>query len=235
MEKKKEKDRLPQKQDGNHIKAILSGAIQAMFSKAGIIVGCIILFLIFYGGIRLGKFLYGTDLTGSETQITEHLLRQQLEQTGELATVKYFYTDMGQFENSLQLGNTNIPFTKKSFIISYDGVIKAGINMDQIKMDLDGKTLRITLPKATILSHEVDQDSVTVYDERHSIFNGLDTKDVIEFQKNQKAAMEERAIENGLLKEAQDNAKKRLKELYGTILHIGEQEDNPYTLEILDE
>ena len=37
----------------------------------------------------------------------------------------YYYTNMGRFENQVDFYGWKVPFTTKSFIVSYDGVIKA--------------------------------------------------------------------------------------------------------------
>jgi len=222
------------KQRRGSVKDIGAMFMQGFLGKTGRILAVIAVVFIFWGGIRIGRLLYGSHLTGSETQITEQVLYQQLEQIGELATVKYFYTDMGKYENSLQLGSADIPLTRKSFIISYDGVIKAGINMDKVAIELDGRTVRITLPQAEILSHEVDDDSVTVYDEKSSIFNGLSVEDVLAFQEEQKEKMEERAVANGILADARENAQMRLRLMYETVLGVGKEEPGAegYVVEI---
>lgn len=206
--------------------------LQGIYRKLGVILLIVIALVVFFGGLRLGKMIYGTSLTNEKVQVTDTLLYQQLQQENELATVKYFYTNMGKYENSLQVGNANIPFTKKSFIIAYDGVIKAGIDMDKVKIGVEGKKITIVLPEAEILSHETDMDSVQVYDEKNSIFNGLSTEDVTNFQKEQKAVMEERAIGSGMLEEAQRNAEKSLRSLYEAFLGREGYEDG-YTLEII--
>jgi hypothetical protein len=168
-----------------------------------------------------------------KTEITETLLYQQLEQENELSTVKYFYTDMGKYENSIQVGDTNVPFTKKSFIISYDGTIKAGIDMDEVNITLNEKEIIISIPEAQILSHEVDEDSIQVYDEKNSIFNGLSTEDVSNFRKERKEAMEQRAVEAGILEEAGENAKKSLQALYRIFLENDAYEEG-YTIVFTD-
>lgn len=216
------------KKDG----VVSSFLFQGLYRKVAVIIIIIVIALCFWGGIRLGKMLYGRSITEQKTQITDTLLYQQLAQENELSTVRYFYTDMGKYENSIQVGDTNIPFTKKSFIISYDGIIKAGIDMDKVTLHLDGKKIMITIPKAEILSHEIEEDSVQVYDEKYSIFNGLSAEDVMNFQQQQKQEIEQRAISNGILKEAEENAKKSLQVLYNAFLSNDQYEDG-YTLEFV--
>ncbi len=134
------------------------------------------------------------------------VLQSRLTDIAELATVSYYYTNMGQFENSNDFYGVKLPFTTKRFILSYDGVIKAGIDLGQAVISLEGKELVVHLPAATILSHEIDPDSVEVFDEKTSIFNPLRVKEFTQFQADQQDAMEEKAVNNGILAEAREKA-----------------------------
>lgn len=188
--------------------------------------------------LLIAAFFYGRKLGGAEAAalvqekktVTEDVLHQQLEAIGELNTVKYYYTNMGKYEKNLSLSGQNIPFTKTSFIITYDGVIKAGVELGGIQFAVKDKTVTITLPEPVILSHEVNEDSVQVFDEKNSIFNGLTTADVTEFQSQQKKIMEEKALANGILTEAEENAKDALTSLYRVFLASEDYEEG-YILE----
>ena len=63
------------------------------------------------------------------------------------------------------------------------------------------------LPEAKIISHEIDEDSIEVFDETRNIFNQIKITDYTNFSKDQKAKVESEAIANGLLTEAMDKAK----------------------------
>ena len=65
----------------------------------------------------------------------------------------------------------------KTFIITYNGSIKAGIDLKQAKISIDNDQLNITLPAAKILSHEIDEKSIEVYDESSNIFNQISIND----------------------------------------------------------
>ena len=78
---------------------------------------------------------------------------------------------MAQFESSNDFYGVKIPFTTKSFILTYDGTVKAGVDLDGAEVSVSGTTVTITLPEAEILSHEIDEDSMEVFDEKTSIFN----------------------------------------------------------------
>lgn len=193
----------------------------------------ILLVMAFIYGRRLGK-TEANALIEERKLITEDVLKQQMEGIGELNTAKYYYTNMGRYENTLQFNGQNIPFTQKSFIISYDGTIKAGVELKSIGIELADKKIRMKIPEASILSHDVDMKSVTVFDEKNSIFNGLSTEDVTLFLQDQQERMEERAVASGLLEEARMNTKDCLNTLFQVLLQSEEYADG-YILEFIME
>ena len=159
-------------------------------------------------------------------QIDAVVLQNQLTEIRELATVTYAYTNMAQFESSNDFYGMKVPFTTKSFILTYDGTIKAGVDLDGAEVDVSGTAVTITLPEARILSHGIDEDSVEVFDEKTSIFNPFTVEDFTSFQADQKAAMEERALSRGLLEEARRKAVSSVEQLLSAAL------PDPYTVEI---
>lgn len=140
---------------------------------------------------------------------------EEIQGIGELATVEYLFTDAAIFTDSKQIGNWNIPFTQKSFTIKWDGIIKAGIQIEQIAIHIDQANALITiaLPASQILSYEVDTESVEVLNEKNNIFNKITIEDKIELDIATEKAMIERAIQSGLLEDAQENAEKLITKL----------------------
>ena len=63
------------------------------------------------------------------------------------------------------------------------------------------------MPKARILSHQIDKDSIETLDQKDGLFNPVKVEDVRTFDSVSQDAMEERAIENGILDKAFENAK----------------------------
>ena len=104
-------------------------------------------------------------------------VENQLQQISQLATVRYSYTNMGQFENSNEFYGIKLPFTTKSFIVAYDGTIIAGVDLTQAKVSVTDQKVTISLPAPQILSHEVDPNSLEVFDETRSIFNPITIQD----------------------------------------------------------
>lgn len=147
-----------------------------------------------------------------EPEITSTLIFNKLINVRELTTLKYYYTNMGQFENQNTFYGYKVPFTSKKFIVSYDGVIHAGVDLEKMDVKLKGKSIEIKIPPAKILSHEIYEDSLKVFDERESIFNRIDIEDYNNFSKDQKKEVEAKAIKRDLLKEADQEAKKAIEE-----------------------
>lgn len=161
--------------------------------------------------ILLLAFWLGTLWSGREQQptITSDLLGQQLRSVQELVSVEYHYTNMGKFENQLDFYGWKVPFTTKGFLVSYDGVIKAGVDLSGAEVDVDEvrKAVTITLPESKILSHEIPEDSLQVFDETRNIFNPITIEDYTGFTRDQKAEVEQKAIDEGLLTDAAEKAR----------------------------
>lgn len=157
------------------------------------------------------------------TKMTSDLLSQQIQSISELATVEYSYTNMGKFENQATFYGWNVPFTTKSFIISYDGKIKAGIDMSQVEVKINNKKIIVNVPQAKILSHEIDEKSIEVFDETHNIFNQISITDYNQFALDQKVNMENKVLEKGLIQEAQDKAQSSIQTFIQSSNHLSEE------------
>ena len=136
------------------------------------------------------------------------VIYEELKGIAELATVEYLFTDAARYTDSQQLGDWNIPFTEKSFTLKWDGVIKAGIQMDQIVIDVNEgkKVITVTLPAAQILSYEVDNENIEILDEKNNVFNPISVEDKVKLDVATENEMKDRAIRQGLLEQAQKNA-----------------------------
>lgn len=156
--------------------------------------------------------------------ITLDIINAELKGIGELATMEYMYTNAAKFSDAKKLIKWDIPFTEKNFILKWDGVIKAGIEVDQITTDLNKSTgvLIVRIPKAKILSHDPDRESAEVLDEKDGLFNPVKLDDQLKFDAAIEKEMEARAIENGLLEKAQENAETVITSLLNSIPDFAE-------------
>ena len=164
-------------------------------------------------------------------EIKLDIIYSEIKSISELATMEYLFTDAAEFTDSKQIKSWNIPFTEKSFILKWDGVIKAGVKLDLVTIEVnqDEKKITVSVPTAEILSYQIDTDSVEVLDEKDNIFNKISVDDKIKFDAATEEAMKQRAIENGLLEKAQANAEEILLRLLQANPAIGTE----YTIEFV--
>ena len=137
--------------------------------------------------------------------ITGSILKDELKYVKDLVTVEYHYTNADKQEYD---SKSNIPFTKKSFIFSYDGVIKYGVDLKEttVRVDDASRTVTVTVPQSKLVSHEIDEASFRILDETSSLFNPVRFGDMTEFRQEQKTEMEKKAAARGLPKQAQEQA-----------------------------
>lgn len=172
--------------------------------------------------VGAGGFLIGRRAAAEPApEISAVVLENRLTELRELVSVCYHYTNMAQFESSGTFYGVKIPFTTKRFILTYDGVIKAGVDLGEAALEVSGLSVRVKLPEAEILSHELDGDSVEIFDEKTSIFNPFTIEDFTSFQEEQKAAAAEKAVERGLLEEAGESARDAVRMLLEPVLPEG--------------
>ena len=157
-------------------------------------------------------------------KITNETLGLQVKELKELTTIQYKYKDIATREDWNTLFNIKLPFTKSSFIVSYTGILKLGIDLSETKVDVDesSKTIKVTLPEPKILSNDVDLSSLKVYDEKNSIFNPVKVKDYAEFTQSGKENAEADAKESGVFEQSKEVAKKVIIELLNTTKEIKE-------------
>ena len=131
---------------------------------------------------------------------------------GKLCTAEYSFTHVETFESQIDLFGLKIPGTKSSYVYSYDGTILAGVDFTKITVekDDDKKTIQIYFPKAEIISTEIDQDSFTLYGEKKGLFNPFEVEDFALSQSDMIRIEESRALDNGILNRAEENAEQIL-------------------------
>lgn len=142
--------------------------------------------------------------------ITKDQLEQQLSSLSELVTAKYFYRNATRKEASKTwLWGWTMPFSDISLLAAYDGTIKAGIDFSQIKIDVNEnqKTITVTLPPSKITDNNIPQETINVLEVKNNLFNETTFNDYNQFISAEKDVMEAKAIEQGLLREANEEAK----------------------------
>lgn len=137
----------------------------------------------------------------SQPRVDAKGLMERIEDASELTVSKNYYTGIAKFQEG------SIPIIDKNgFSMKYEAVIDAGFNLEEVKIDVTDKAVKITVPKATILSINIDPNSLEFYDNKISIFK-TDRKEAtkIALQEAKKDA-EKNAAKKELLKNADERA-----------------------------
>lgn len=165
--------------------------------------------------LALVAYIISNLKSKEKISISSETVESSLKEAKELTTLKYNYKNVASYENSQEFHGITLPFTTKKFLYTYQGEINAGVDLDKARVDVNeaSKIISVTLPQASILSHDIDENSVMVYDEKNSIFNPLKLEDYSDFRKEEEAKVEKEAIDKGLLEEAKEKSEKAVKEL----------------------
>ena len=156
----------------------------------------------------------------TEPEITSTLIQNRIEQASDLVTTKYHYTKVGKFENSLNLNGWSIPLTNKYFILTFEGEIQLGTDLSKANIEISDSTIHVTVNKPTVISNSIDESSIEVYDETKNIFNPISVSDYKAFAVEQKEKALSEAKKKGLMKTAQENTKKSIKQIISIIPDI---------------
>lgn len=154
------------------------------------------------------------------------------EDIGELATQTAYCTQVNVTEAARELFGVEIPFTQSKYIYSYNVILKAGLNFQEIKWTADdtAKTIKVWLPEVQILSAEPDMDSFNLYLEDESIFRQIRMEENNEALKKMVKNARKDAIGNGLLEAAKENAQVILTGFFSNRYDM-----NEYKIEFLDQ
>ena len=129
-----------------------------------------------------------------------------LTQVLDISTVKYNYSNIVEIKKDKSISNIKIPFTEKSFIVKYNGVINGGVKPEDIEIVSNtGDEIIIEIKTCQILDHYIDDENIYVYDVKNSIFNKLDIQEILEDISNCKKEYEEKIISEGFMEEIQKN------------------------------
>lgn len=143
-----------------------------------------------------------------QTNLLSSTIEEQVSNIVELSTVKYNYTNIVEYDDTIQFKNINLPFTNKKFIVKYSGYIKAGIDLDTVEIDVKNRdTIDISMNKAKIFENVISEEDVYFYDEKDSMFNKLNFEDLYTVLIEEKEKMKEEVIKKGILNDAEKNGK----------------------------
>ena len=128
-------------------------------------------------------------------------LMERLEESSELTVEKSYYTGIVRFsEGTVPLINKN------GFSMKYEAELDAGFDLEDVSIEVTDNAVVVTVPKAEILSIDIDPDSLEFYDNKTSLFK-TDRKEATKkaLQEAEKDA-EENASRKGVLEAADKRA-----------------------------
>ena len=139
----------------------------------------------------------------------EQLTTGQLRSVCELATLECYYhnTAKSSTDKKVLFWNTN-----KKLWMEYSGIVKIGIDISRLDLQITGQVVTITLPEAKIISCKIDETSLsedTFYTEPTGLvadkITAHDQTDA--FEKAQQTMLEEAQKDESLLLQAQERAR----------------------------
>lgn len=159
---------------------------------------------ILYVGFRLGSC--GNEK--KEPTVSTSYISGKLEQSSELTSVKLKYTGLIDYDDN---GVTFI--NKGAFTMVYNSTIRAGIDMKEVKTDVDNvkNVITITVPKAKILDVKIDPSSIKYYDESFSLFKSDEKESANKAQTFAEKDAKKESAKSGILEMADQQSETLIK------------------------
>jgi len=205
------------------------------------ILSAVIAALLLIVGLLLGGKGFGFKLLPKieeKSDITAHTTVREVLPIGEFASLAYHYTSVVKDVNARDIKGWTIPFTTRKYLFTFDGKIKLGIDGRQIHVEelvpvesIDGKlpVIRIFLPPIKILSHEVVDDSIEIFEQSQTIFNEIKIADAFNVTADRKRELEEKVMTSTVVNDAEASTVQQLSSLINSLPGI---KDN-YELEFI--
>ena len=167
-----------------------------------------------------------------EKEISAEILRDGVREVGVLVTDEYYFTEVVSYSSIKKLWKIDLGITESSYLASYDGVVRAGVDLSAAEVVKDDENRRITvmLPPAEIQGVDIDPESFQLYSEKAGLGNHISAEDFNNSLVELEATAREKAIERGLLDRADENARVLIRNIIGALVDL-----NAYTLEFVTE
>lgn len=160
-----------------------------------------------------------------QVSLSSTSIQEQLTDCSELATAKLDYRGLVRYEDG------DIDFiNKKSFSMVYDAVVRAGVDLSRANVEVNGKSIIVSLPEPQLLGIEIDPNSIEFYDSSFALFNWENKQDTAEALKVAQQDAEGKVDQTGMLEEARSQAHT----LVENLLKPFEEGDNAYTIQVVD-
>lgn len=135
----------------------------------------------------------------------------QIRSICKLATLECYYHNVAKGTKSKGAGLFHVGEKDRKFWVEYDGIVSIGVDMNKVKMEVDGTKVTITIPHAEVLGVKMNpesynKDSILV-DADAINSNKITADDITSAVRDSMNNMEETAKSNSsLLVNAEDRA-----------------------------
>ncbi|PWJ35556.1 DUF4230 domain-containing protein [Fibrobacter succinogenes] len=160
------------------------------------------------------------------TSITSEFVEQQISEISELATLHHHYRKNANYQDAKKLleymPDWRINKSIKEFSLVYEGDVKLGYNLKDIKILVEPNTqsIFIYLPEPKILSHSIDFESIQILWEKQGWFNNIRFEDFKQFFISEQKKYEQENSEE-LKRRAREHAMKLIQLRLGTTIEHG--------------
>lgn len=183
--------------------------------KAKIVCGIVIIVLIAV------FVLFGIN---RNSKVDTTYLTELLTRSSELTTAKLTIKGLSEYHDE-----GVYVFNKSDFTLYYTTTIKAGVNLENVKITTDSikKKIYITIPKAEIFEAKVDTNDIKIFGSGFAIFNTNEKEDMAKAISLAEEDAKEYAKTTGILELANDQSEALIKGLLTNAIPSG------YTIEII--
>ena len=205
----------------NNKKSLKRRIVKGLCIIGGITVVATVIVLAFNLGALKEKFNQkkeDTDLfeAKQDVDITRYDVEREMSQIGQLSVASSKYEGYAKYETSVKknipfFGETEMIGTKCSVDIKYEGVVKAGYELEGIntKLDTVNKQIVVTLPEAKVLDSYIDDWYPT--NEKDALFYDISTEEIRNFLEDDIEPAElKNAEECGIYQEAEESVKNQI-------------------------
>lgn len=158
-------------------------------------------------GLAIGN---GGLVAQGASHVDSTTIKNSFADVAELATQEYDFTNVGKFsQDDMKILDLSIPFTGRSFLITYSGEVKAGIediSKATVTVDDASRTVNVTLPQVTVLDSHIDTNTVQTYDQTLNPISQISVDDVTSFLASEENTRRDEAINGGILDKARTRA-----------------------------
>lgn len=148
-----------------------------------------------------------TTIINNKPKYNSTTVFEKIVQIKDISLIQYNYSGVIGFKDNITIGDVNLPLTSKYFLLKYNGYVKAGIDMNGVKISVSRDNVEITLPKPKITEVYIDEKSIEVYDQSLNILNPLKIEDYKKAIIDEKQRIEKDAIEKGIFEQVDKQAK----------------------------